>query len=268
MTLKSTTRISQTMASPASNVVVIFQSLSGHNCQQAFVDDSRLELGAAVAREFGEHDGHGIHQGTITSRNFSSGVRTYTITYADGDIEELSVADTFSLILFHGKHFPGARSPEPGARSHQEPPSPTQSPQPPSPGARSPEPGARSHQEPPGATESNPVTRSHRVQPRHHEPESDDQQEEPAHDDLPPPADVNMSPFTWGALEGEEFIVMVNEIYEIVVYWGKHLFLVPNGPQGRAFLAEKTKLLQAFAAAWPMERIAFRALAIMDHLLL
>ena len=61
---------------------------------------------------------------------------------------------------------------------------------------------------------------------------------------------------------------MVNEIYEIVVYWRKNLFLVPNGPQGRAFLAEKTKLLQAFAAAGPMERITFRALAIMDHLLL
>ena len=146
----------------------IFQSLSGHNCQQAFVDDSRLELGAAVAREFGEHGGHGIHQGTITSRNFSSGVRTYTITYADGDIEELSVADTFSLILFHGKHFPGARSPEPGARSHQEPPSPTQSPnhRVQEPGARNQEPGATRSQEPPGAT------RSHRVQPRHQEPPS------------------------------------------------------------------------------------------------
>ena len=211
------------------------------------MDNSRLLIGAAVAREFGQQGRHGIHYGRITGFQVASGVTTYTITYDDGDTEELSAADTFSLMLLHDNHppsHPEAWSQEPGARS-QEPSSP---------------PGARSHQEPATSPPPSPTF--------HIETESDDEQEEPALDDLPPPVEVNSSPFTWGTLEGGEFTMIVDEIYEIVVYWRKNLFLVPNGPQGRAFLAEKTKLFQALAAAGPLERIAFKALAIMDHLLL
>ena len=147
------------------------------------MDNSRLLVGAAVAREFGQQ----------------AGVTTYTFTYDDGDKEELSAADT-SLILLHDTHpqsLPRARSQEPGARSQE--PASVSSPA-----------GARSHQEPATSPPLSPTS--------HREPEPDDEQEEPAHDDLPPPVEVNSSPFTWDTLEGEEFIEVVDEIYEIVVY--------------------------------------------------
>ena len=135
--------------------------------------------------------------------------------------------------------------------------------------ARSQEPGARSpaRSQSPRARSQSPQTDA--PEPFDPNPDSDDEPEDLADDGLPHWTPANPAAFTWGKLDSTSFISLIEEVYEKVVYWRKNLFLLPRGPHGKAFLGgDKAKPIRSWAIAGPMERIAFKALAVIDHLLL
>ena len=79
---------------------------------------------------------------------------------------------------------------------------------------------------------------------------------------------TNSKPFKWGKLTGDEFTDFIDGIYFVTTSWSKNLFLLPSGKFGKEFCRQKTILVNAFATAGPMESVAFKALAVMGHLLL
>jgi hypothetical protein len=74
--------------------------------------------------------------------------------------------------------------------------------------------------------------------------------------------------FTWGTLAGNVFISDVEQAYEQMVCWRRNIFLLPSGRFGKDFINEKVRLFSSVQKGDPLERIAFKALALMEHLIL
>ena len=60
----------------------------------------------------------------------------------------------------------------------------------------------------------------------------------------------------------------INEAYEIVIHWRKNIFELPKGKSGKLFITEITKFIQSWCNKDSNREIAFKAIAIMPHLLL
>ncbi len=74
--------------------------------------------------------------------------------------------------------------------------------------------------------------------------------------------------FSWGPLEGSDFVHVVDCAYAEAVHWRRNVFLVPSGKSGNEFVRETTRLLRAFTNASAMEVVALKAVMLMPSLLL
>ena len=86
--------------------------------------------------------------------------------------------------------------------------------------------------------------------------------------ELPPFIQMSREPFKWGSLDGEEFVRLISEVYEEMSTFRKNLFVIPSGLHGKKFIREKAKLVDCWAKSNALERIALKAAAVMDFLLL
>jgi hypothetical protein len=73
---------------------------------------------------------------------------------------------------------------------------------------------------------------------------------------------------SWGDLSGEEFTKVIDDVYAQVVHWRPNLFKVPSGACGKQFVAELTRLFNAFAMESDLEAIAMKAAMILPTLVL
>ena len=74
--------------------------------------------------------------------------------------------------------------------------------------------------------------------------------------------------FMWGDLQGLDFCHKAKEVYNEAVHWRRNLFQVPSGSAGKAFVAELTRLYQAYADGSCLESVALTACSITPILLL
>ena len=98
-----------------------------------------------------------------------------------------------------------------------------------------------------------------------------DRQQAPAQDPSSLPAftiAANAENFQWGAKNGKETASKIAEIYERVVYWRPNLFELPSGRLGKMFVDETARLFESITQGNPLERVAFKAIAIMAHMIL
>ncbi len=61
---------------------------------------------------------------------------------------------------------------------------------------------------------------------------------------------------------------IINSAYEEVILWRRNVFRVPSGKAGKEFVQETARLLQSFADATAMERVAMKAVTVFHVLLL
>jgi len=86
---------------------------------------------------------------------------------------------------------------------------------------------------------------------------------------LPPPLVTALrTEFSDEKISGEKYSAAVREAYEEVVFWPKNLYKLPSGKVGKAFVNEKARLFEAMTPGNPLEAIALKSVAIMEHLLL
>lgn len=86
--------------------------------------------------------------------------------------------------------------------------------------------------------------------------------------DLPEPVPMARPVFQWGTVSGEEFVRVVDSVYDEVVHWRRNLFKVPSGKEGKAFVSELARLFRSYAEATALEQVALKAAMVMPHLLL
>ena len=82
------------------------------------------------------------------------------------------------------------------------------------------------------------------------------------------PRQTNAANYKWGEIDGNVFSERINRAYEEVVRFRKNLFLLPSGSVGNWYVTEKAKFFEAMVSQHPMEKIAMKALSVMEHLLL
>ena len=66
----------------------------------------------------------------------------------------------------------------------------------------------------------------------------------------------------------KQFEENVSSIYEKFVYWEKNIFLLTTGKDGRCFIDETTRLIDAWVRGSLLKNIALKAVMIMPSLLL
>ena len=74
--------------------------------------------------------------------------------------------------------------------------------------------------------------------------------------------------YIWGKYKDHEFEKNLSQVYEIVVFWRKILFLLPSGKAGRKFIGEVSRLMSEWLHDSPLKDIAFKAIMVMPSLLL
>ena len=73
---------------------------------------------------------------------------------------------------------------------------------------------------------------------------------------------------SWGDLSGEEFTKVIDDAYAQVVHWRSNPFKVPSGACGKQFVAELTRLFNAFASESDLEAIALKSAMTLPSLML
>ena len=74
--------------------------------------------------------------------------------------------------------------------------------------------------------------------------------------------------FMWAEVEGSTFAGRINLVYAEIIHWRHNLFKVPSGRTGKAFVAELSRLLRAYAEGSTLESIALKCVMSMPALLL
>ncbi len=72
----------------------------------------------------------------------------------------------------------------------------------------------------------------------------------------------------WGSKDGSLFLQEVSLAYERVVHWKPNLFLPPYGSEGKKFVQELARLLQAYADNSSLECVAMKGVVLLQQLLL
>jgi hypothetical protein len=85
--------------------------------------------------------------------------------------------------------------------------------------------------------------------------------------DLPAFEVMSTANFNWGKTNQSIADVFLN-IYNRMPGFRKNLFTIPSGRSGKAFIKEKSKLFMCWVTHNELERIALKAVAVMDFLLL
>ena len=76
---------------------------------------------------------------------------------------------------------------------------------------------------------------------------------------LPSFKSISRMSSSWGDLSEDEFTKAIDSAYAQVVHWRPNLFKVPSGACGKQFVAELTRLFDAFAQESDLEAIALKA---------
>ena len=74
--------------------------------------------------------------------------------------------------------------------------------------------------------------------------------------------------FMWAGVDGVSFTDAVDSTYTEVIHWRRNVFKVPSGKAGKAFVAEMSHLIRAYAEGSTLETIALKCAMIMPALLL
>ena len=74
--------------------------------------------------------------------------------------------------------------------------------------------------------------------------------------------------YKWGLYSNAIFENNLIAAYEKIVYWRKNLFMLPTGKSGKEYIAETTRLMNAWVEDSPLKDIAFTAIMVMPALLL
>ena len=85
---------------------------------------------------------------------------------------------------------------------------------------------------------------------------------------LPSFKSVSRMSSSWGDLSEDEFTKAIDSAYAQVVHWRPNLFKVPSGACGKQFVAELTRLFNAFALESDLEAIALKAAMTLPSLML
>ena len=85
---------------------------------------------------------------------------------------------------------------------------------------------------------------------------------------LPPFTEMQEPRFQWGACEGDSFRDAVDLAYAEVIHWRRNIFKVPSGKIGKAFVAEVSRLIRAYAEGSTLEPVALKCVMSMPALLL
>lgn len=79
----------------------------------------------------------------------------------------------------------------------------------------------------------------------------------------PPPVPV------WGKLTLEDVTMIIDNIYDEVVFWRRNVFLLPSGTAGKKFIKELTRMIDIWNSDYsPLKEIALKAMMVMPALLL
>ena len=80
---------------------------------------------------------------------------------------------------------------------------------------------------------------------------------------------ANRCLFQWSAhVSGDDFLQMVDSAYEEIIKWPRNLFNLPTGKASTAFISETARLIQEFASASALERVALKAVMVLHVLVL
>ena len=74
--------------------------------------------------------------------------------------------------------------------------------------------------------------------------------------------------FQWSACEGDSFRDAVDLAYAEVIHWRRTIFKAPSGKIGRAFVAEVSCLIGAYAEGSTLEPVALKCVMSLPALLL
>ena len=74
--------------------------------------------------------------------------------------------------------------------------------------------------------------------------------------------------YTWGDLSGQVFTSLIDDAYSQIVHWRSNLFKVPSGSSGKRFVAELSRLYEAFATESALECVALTAAMTLPALML
>jgi hypothetical protein len=88
------------------------------------------------------------------------------------------------------------------------------------------------------------------------------------HRKLPDFTPMSTEAFKWGDVDGTDFIRSISSVYERMPSCRKNIFLLPTGKCGQTFIKEKARLIECWTTHNVLERIALKAVAVMDFLLL
>ena len=77
------------------------------------------------------------------------------------------------------------------------------------------------------------------------------------------------TPILSGAVwTGVTFCDRLAVAFEQTVFWKRNVFELPSGQEGKKFVSEKARLFAAMTPENPLECVAMKTVAIMEHLLL
>ena len=79
---------------------------------------------------------------------------------------------------------------------------------------------------------------------------------------------MQIEEFYWGNKKGSEACKDINDCYEKIVFWKRNLFLLPKGKNGKDYIKEITRLVNAWIENSPLRKCAMSAIHIMPALLL
>jgi len=85
---------------------------------------------------------------------------------------------------------------------------------------------------------------------------------------LPSYRESSAADFTWGDMNGLDFVDAIHCAYCEIVHWRRNVFLVPSGATGKEFVKELTRLFNAYAQASALESVALEAIMVASCLLL
>ena len=79
---------------------------------------------------------------------------------------------------------------------------------------------------------------------------------------------LNQNRYLWGNVSSCDIELLINDIYNKVVYWKKNVFKVPSGASGKRYIREVTRLISSWTSDSPLKQIPIKANMIMPSLLL
>ena len=69
--------------------------------------------------------------------------------------------------------------------------------------------------------------------------------------------------FLWNKVDGNSFTNDLNDAYDQIIFWRKHIFLLPTGAAGKKSINEITRIMYLWINDTPMKDIAFKAIHVM-----